>query len=72
MENVSEFLDSVEVDSAIDDMGVDHSVSIPFEKGPDVHHFVLVITKLSAIAYLFCLELSFEGSVGLAIAGESV
>ena len=43
VEDVSEFLDGVEVDSVIQYVGVDHSVSIAFEKRCDVHHLVLVI-----------------------------
>ena len=72
VEDVSEFLDGVEVDPVIDDVRVDHSVSVAFENGHDIHHLVPVIAKLPGIAYQFHLYLGFESPVGFAMAGEFV
>ena len=55
VKNVSEFLDGVEVDSIVDDVGVDHSVSVAFEKGRVVHHLGLVVAGILGVAYQFHL-----------------
>ena len=72
VEGVLEFLDGVEVDSVIDDVRVDYSVGIAFEKRRGVHHLVLVIAELLVGACQFRLLMSFEDLVGLSIARESI
>ena len=51
--SVPGFLDGGQVDSVIDEVGVDHSVSIAFEKTRNVHHLVLVIAELPDVASQF-------------------
>ena len=55
VEVVLEFLDGVEVDSVIDDIDVNHSVSVAFEERHDVHYLVLVIAEVPGVDYQFHL-----------------
>ena len=72
VKDTPDLLDGVEVDSVIDNVGVDHSVCVALEKRSEVHDLVLVIVELLGIGYQFHLELSHKGPISLPISEKSV